>query len=72
MSTAGEHRFAAAVVLAAVLSLTACMTLGPDFEEPSVTWLADWQSDLYAQVGNPDEQTETDLRFWWYCSTNRC
>ena len=66
MSTAGAHRFTAPVVLAAALGLLACTTLGPDFEEPSVSWLADWQSDLYAQVGAPEQQTESDLRFWWY------
>ena len=47
-----------------VLSLNACVTVGPDFEEPDVAWLSDWQSDLYGQIGQPEQQTRTDLRFW--------
>ena len=47
-----------------VLSLNACVTVGPDFEEPDVAWLSDWQSDLYGQIGQPQQQTRTDLRFW--------
>lgn len=43
--------------------LSGCITLGPDFEEPEVDWLADWQSDLYGQAAaGPGE---SDLRFWW-------
>lgn len=52
------------LVLIALL-LNACMTLGPDFEEPDVEWLNDWQSDLYGQLGNRELQSELDLRFWW-------
>src|SRR5215217_7026870 len=48
-----------------VLMLNACTTLGPDFEEPDVAWLNAWQSDLYGQMGNAEQQTEVDLRFWW-------
>ncbi len=44
--------------------LSACVTVGPDFEEPDVSWLNDWQSDLYGQIGQPEQQTRTDLRFW--------
>jgi NodT family efflux transporter outer membrane factor (OMF) lipoprotein len=44
--------------------LGACATVGPDFEEPDVTWLHEWQSDLYGQVGQPEQQADTDLRFW--------
>jgi len=57
-------RAAVSFVLVAALALAGCVTLGPDFEEPDVTWLNDWQSDLYGQVGQPAAQTETDLRFW--------
>ncbi|QEM84124.2 efflux transporter outer membrane subunit [Halomonas binhaiensis] len=45
------------------LLLSGCITLGPDFEEPEVTWLADWQSDLYGQASAGSG--ESDLRFWW-------
>ena len=47
------------------LALNACTTLGPDYEEPEVAWLADWQSDLYGQIGSPQRETELDLGFWW-------
>jgi len=57
-------RAAVSFVLVAALALAGCVTLGPDFEEPDVTWLNDWQSDLYGQMGQPAAQTETDLRFW--------
>lgn len=45
--------------------LNACTTLGPDFEEPEVAWLKDWHSDLYGQIGNAEQQTDVELRFWW-------
>ncbi len=45
--------------------LHACTTVGPDFEEPEVAWLNDWQPDLYGQIENAEQQTEVDLRFWW-------
>ena len=49
-------------VLCGALALSACTTLGPDYREPEVTWLQDWQPSLY---GLREEKTETDLRFWW-------
>ena len=56
--------FAGSLLIAAVLALPACVTLGPDYQEPDVAWLNDWHSDLYGQIGQPEQQTETDLRFW--------
>ncbi len=47
------------------LLLCACTTLGPDYEEPGVDWLSDWQTDLYGQIGDQDRQSEVDLDFWW-------
>ena len=44
-------RSAVAFALLAALALSGCVTLGPDYEEPDVTWLNDWQSDLYGQIG---------------------
>ena len=38
--------------------------VGPDYQEPDVAWLNDWHSDLYGQIGQPEQQTQTDLRFW--------
>ena len=56
---------AAALALVA-LGLNACTTLGPDYQEPEVAWLAGWQTQLYGQVGSPEEQSELDLSFWWH------
>ncbi len=44
----------------------ACTTVGPDFEEPEVAWLSDWQSDLYDPLGDQQKQSDIDLRFWWH------
>ena len=65
MNTAQVRRTATPVVFVMVLMLTGCTTLGPDYEEPEVEWLSNWQSDLYGQVGHPEQQTEFDVRFWW-------
>ena len=45
--------------------LNACTTLGPDYQEPPVEWLEDWNTSLYGQVGTTENQAEIDLRFWW-------
>lgn len=45
--------------------LAACTTLGPDYQEPEVSWLADWQSDLYGQLREPQRESDMDLSFWW-------
>jgi NodT family efflux transporter outer membrane factor (OMF) lipoprotein len=57
-------RIAGSGLVVAVLTLPACVTVGPDFEEPDVAWLSEWQTDLYGQVGQPGQQAQTDLRFW--------
>lgn len=51
----------AALVLAALAS--ACTTLGPDYEEPEVDWLARWQPQLYGEV--VQEARVPDLGSWW-------
>ena len=62
----GKIRHAATVLASAIApALGACTTLGPDYEEPEVAWLRDWQPDLYGQVGSADQQFELGLRFWW-------
>lgn len=57
-------RIAGSFLFAAVLTLPACVTVGPDYQEPEVAWLKDWQSDLYGQIEQPEAQNQTDLRFW--------
>jgi NodT family efflux transporter outer membrane factor (OMF) lipoprotein len=59
-----RHRIA--WVLISSVMLSGCITLGPDYEEPEIAWLKDWHSDLYGQIGNPGQQTQVDLRFWWH------
>jgi len=58
----GAHK--AFVVVWAALALQACTTLGPDYEEPKVEWLDEWQTDLYGQAISTGT-TEEDLDFWW-------
>jgi NodT family efflux transporter outer membrane factor (OMF) lipoprotein len=53
------------VLLCTALTLNACTTLGPDYQRPEVTWLDDWRTSLYGYVVQPQQQAETDLRFWW-------
>lgn len=45
--------------------LSACVAVGPDYQEPEVSWLEDWQADLYGQVVPPAQRAGDDLRFWW-------
>jgi len=50
------------------LLLPACTTLGPDYEEPEVDWVEDWESTLYGQVdeGSAETPEQEDLAFWWH------
>ena len=59
-------RFRKLLILACfIFGLAACTTLGPEYIEPKVEWLEDWQPDLYGQLENTEAQAEFDLRFWW-------
>ena len=53
------------VLLCAVLALSACTTLGPDYQTPEVNWIDNWQTSLYGQADTPQQQAVSDLRFWW-------
>lgn len=64
MSGVHLKRIGGSFLVLAVLTLPACVTVGPDYQEPEVAWLKDWRSDLYGQIGQPEAQTQTDLRFW--------
>ena len=52
-------------LLCGALTLSACTTLGPDFQEPEVDWLQDWQSSVYGQADSQLKGDEADFRFWW-------
>ncbi len=46
------------------LTLNACTALGPEYQEPEVPWLQNWQPTSYPDSANA-RQTEFDLHFWW-------
>jgi NodT family efflux transporter outer membrane factor (OMF) lipoprotein len=48
------------------LGLSACTTLGPEYQEPRVAWLNKWQPDFYGQLDVDEADSELDLRFWWH------
>jgi NodT family efflux transporter outer membrane factor (OMF) lipoprotein len=53
------------ILACAVVTLSACTTLGPDYQEPNVSWLQQWQPSVYGASGNQNVQKQVDLRFWW-------
>ena len=59
----GAFHRVALLFVAALLS--ACTTLGPDYREPELAWLKDWQPALYGRIGAAGVQKTVDLRFWW-------
>ena len=48
-----------------VLGISGCTTLGPDYQEPEVSWINQWETDLYGQLGEAGKLDGMDLRFWW-------
>ena len=53
------------VAACAAALLAGCTNLGPDYEEPDVAWLAEWETDLYGQALTKAPDKEQDLSFWW-------
>lgn len=51
------------ILVALILSLQACTVLGPNYQEPEVDWLKDWQPSYYGEQSI--EQQSMDLQFWW-------
>jgi NodT family efflux transporter outer membrane factor (OMF) lipoprotein len=49
-------------LICTTFALGACTTLGPDYREPEVAWLQDWQPSLYGAV---ESKADADFRFWW-------
>ena len=47
------------------LSLSACTTLGPDYREPDVEWLKNWEPSGYSGGASLQARKSVDLRFWW-------
>lgn len=54
-----------AVTVCAVTLLQACAALGPDYEEPDIAWLQQWETDLYGQALTAEPDESEDLSFWW-------
>ncbi len=53
------------IMLCALPVLHACTMLGPDYREPEVGWLSDWQTDLYGQFAAPGDAPGSELQTWW-------
>ncbi|MBV1915906.1 MAG: efflux transporter outer membrane subunit [Pseudomonadales bacterium] len=53
------------ILIGGIFALTACTTLGPDYQEPDVAWLQDWQPQGYKTVTDQASGNQLDLRFWW-------
>ena len=55
----------AAAAVCVVVCLQACTNLGPDYQEPDVAWLQEWETDLYGQALTTPPSEAEDLSFWW-------
>ena len=53
------------IAACAALALQACTNLGPDYAEPDVNWLDEWETDLYGQTLTAQPTEAQDLGFWW-------
>jgi NodT family efflux transporter outer membrane factor (OMF) lipoprotein len=56
-----------ALTIVLLLALPACTMLGPDYVEPEVGWVGNWETTLYGQVEQSAAETspQQDLGFWW-------
>lgn len=67
------------VLFIGLLVLSACTTVGPDYEEPVVDWLQQWQPTVYGNTldqGSSSQEASTqksqnkqnhiDFEFWWH------
>jgi len=48
-----------------LFSLSACTTLGPEYQEPDIGWLDEWEPAAPGKKSPPVTQDQVDLRFWW-------
>lgn len=53
------------ILVCGIATLSACTTLGPDYQEPDVAWLQDWEPSVYGSAADQGAQKQVDLRFWW-------
>ncbi|MEO0436143.1 MAG: efflux transporter outer membrane subunit [Pseudomonadota bacterium] len=54
-----------ALIAYCALLLPACVSLGPDYSEPSVEWLSGWQPELYGQLDSDPDALGDELSSWW-------
>ncbi len=59
------NRFCRALLLMPVMLISACTTLGPDYQEPTTPWLESWRTSLYGLSRSEKDRNQDDLRFWW-------
>ncbi len=51
-----------------LLTLVSCAIVGPDYQEPGVDWLQEWQPTAYGQSGdhnNHEQKNQIDTQSWW-------
>lgn len=60
-----SKRLTTLALAGSILILSACTTLGPDYQEPDVVWLQDWEPVAYGATADQSTQKQVDLRFWW-------
>jgi len=65
LDKSSSKRLLALALAGGLLVLPACTTLGPDYQEPDVVWLQDWEPVAYGATADQTAQKQIDLRFWW-------
>ncbi|MDC3251952.1 TolC family protein, partial [Planctomycetota bacterium] len=58
------QRSKSALCLISVFVLSSCTTLGPEFEEPEISWLNEWQSGSISQSESSDFDAAI-VQSWW-------
>ena len=53
------------IVSLGLLMLAACTNLGPDYQEPEVSWLDSWETDMYGRITTPEAPVDTRIQQWW-------
>jgi len=64
------------VLVLGLLALSACTIVGPEYEEPQVDWLQNWQPEVYKELSAHEKlldkkkhlatKKNADTQFWWY------
>lgn len=57
------------ILLLGIYALAGCITVGPDYKEPVVDWVQDWQPTVYgSSFGKTGKKklNQADAQFWWH------